>query len=177
MVEALCRWAACWGGPHVAPALFSTRDGAYAADYGDTKGPAVKVLEEMMLSSFKRRDGKGILRASLPLDRTPQATLSAGAVALRTRHPLRAASVIAAVTALATLPACGHRPSFKDAAEAAFEDATRTATGTNTSTGTDTSTVVTEGCSTDPLQVVINGHDMMPGYNEPAKPEVDALMG
>ncbi|MBN2193346.1 MAG: hypothetical protein JW751_11070, partial [Polyangiaceae bacterium] len=93
------------------------------------------------------------------------------------RHPHRTAPIVVAVVVLPMVSGCGHRPSFQEAADAVFGQGPTTGMGTGGITGDYPSTSVTEGCSTNPLQVVINGHDMMPGYNEPAKPEVDALMG
>jgi beta-glucosidase len=79
-------------------------------------------------------------------------------------HPHRIGPIIAAAAALSAVAGCGHRPGFKEYAEEVFKAGTTTDTepgagGTSGGTGT--------GCNTDPLQLVIKGNDMVPGY-EPA---------
>ncbi len=90
------------------------------------------------------------------------------------RHPHRIAPTVTATATLALLVGCGHRPSFKEYADQVFEGGQ---VGTGTSTSTDTS-VTGSGCTIgEPLEHVINGHNMVPRYDEPADPLVDTLLG
>lgn len=97
--------------------------------------------------------------------------------------PHRIAPLVAAAAALSSITGCGHRAAFAEASEAAFKgnnagSAVSTAGNPTTATGSTSST--TGGgpaCGEGPLELVINGHDMLPGYDEPADPLVETLLG
>jgi beta-glucosidase len=78
---------------------------------------------------------------------------------------------------------CGHRSGFEEAAETAFRSGNAAGpTSTTTTAGTQTASAASttgggDACGEGPLTLVINGHDMVPGYDEPADPLVDTLLG
>lgn len=83
------------------------------------------------------------------------------------------------LSALSALPACGHRDGFEEAAEKAFQgnSASTVSSTQSSSTSSTTGGGGSGGACGGTLDLMINGHDMAPGYDEPRDPVVDTLIG